>query len=365
MLNQFLVILISFEVKVKKITVLIVDDSALIRNLLSEIINDSEFLEVIGTSADPYDAREKIKQLNPDVITLDVEMPRMDGITFLKNLMRLRPMPVVMISTLTDKGSDVTLQALELGAVDYIAKPKISVAEELPALANDIVTKIRIAAKANIAAFTEKKTSNVVPFKPGVGKKTLKDEIGLIAIGASTGGVEATKHLLAELPKEMPPIVIVQHMPAGFTTSYSSRLNSMLEANVIEFIGADRELLPNNIYVANGNQHLAVRTSGGRILGHCEDSDPVNRHRPAVDVLFESVAEYIQGRTIAVLLTGMGVDGAAGMEKVKASGAVTVAQDEASSVVWGMPRVAIEQGAANYVLSLDKIAPFLIERCYG
>ena len=349
----------------KKIKVLIVDDSALIRNLLSEIISSSDFLEVIGTSADPYDAREKIKQLNPDIITLDVEMPRMDGITFLKNLMRLRPMPVLMISTLTEKGSDITMQALELGAVDYIAKPKVSVAEALPKLTDDIVTKIRIAARANITALTSSKPIKVAPVEKSVNKKVLKDEIGIIAIGASTGGVEATKRMLSDLPKEMPPIVVVQHMPAGFTASYANRLNGSLAAEVSEFCGPDQTLLPNHIYIANGNEHLAVRSSGGRFLGYCDGSAPVNRHCPAVDVLFDSVASCAKGRAIAVLLTGMGVDGAAGMANIKKTGAITVAQDEASSVVWGMPRVAVEQGSANYVLSLEKIGPFLVERCYG
>ena len=349
----------------KKVKVLIVDDSALIRSLLSEIINSSEFLEVIGTSADPYDAREKIKQLNPDIITLDVEMPRMDGITFLKNLMRLRPMPVVMISTLTEKGSQITLQALELGAVDYIAKPKVSVAEELPKLADDIITKIRIAAKARVSALADDKPVIRPVIKKSLGCKTLKDEIGLIAIGASTGGVEATKRLLLGLPEAMPPIVIVQHMPGGFTTSYAKRLDTLLPATVAELHGGDQSLQKNHIYLANGNQHLAVRTSAGRVLGFCTDDNPVNRHRPSVDVLFDAVAGCMNGRAIAVLLTGMGVDGAAGMASIKKSGAITVAQDENSSVVWGMPRVAVEQGSANYVLPLDKIAPFLVERCYG
>lgn len=347
----------------KKITVLIVDDSALIRKLLKEIISTSDFLEVVGACADPYEAREKIKSLNPDVITLDVEMPRMDGITFLKNLMRLRPMPVVMISTLTERGSDVTLQALEIGAVDYIAKPKVDVVDKLNELTHDIVTKIRIAAKANIAVSVNKNAPK--PTITTLAKKSLKDDIRLIAIGASTGGVEATKRLLSFLPAQMPPIVIVQHMPAGFTASYSKRLNNNLPASVEEFSGSDQTLKNGHIYIANGAQHLAVRTSANRILGYCIDSDPVNRHRPAVDVLFNSAAESIKGQTIGVLLTGMGVDGAAGLANIKDTGAITVAQDEKSSVVWGMPRVAIEQGAANYVMDLDKIGPFLVERCYG
>lgn len=350
---------------IKKTSVLIVDDSALIRKLLNEIVSSSQFLEVVGTCADPYEAREKIKQLNPDVITLDIEMPRMDGITFLKNLMRLRPMPVVMISTLTERGSDITLQALELGAVDYIAKPKVEVAEKLTSLTNDIVTKIRIAAKANIHVNTSMPVAEVAPIRSSLTTKVLKDDIRLIAIGASTGGVEATKRLLSFLPKEMPPIVIVQHMPAGFTSSYAKRLDGALPATVLEFFGGEQTLQANHIYIANGSQHLAVRTSGGRILGYCVDSEPVNRHRPAVDVLFDSAAQTVKGQTIGVLLTGMGVDGASGLSSIKNTGAITVAQDEASSVVWGMPRVAIEQGSASYVLDLDKIGPFLVERCYG
>lgn len=350
---------------IKKTTVLIVDDSALIRNLLSEIISSSQFLEVIGTCADPYEAREKIKQLSPDVITLDIEMPRMDGITFLKNLMRLRPMPVVMISTLTERGSDITLQALELGAVDYIYKPKVDVAHELSALTNDIVTKLRIAAKANVHALVDQPTIKKTALTSSLSKKVMKDDIRLIVIGASTGGVEATKRVLSFLPKEMPPIVIVQHMPAGFTQSYAKRLDGLLPATVSEFSGGDQTLNSGHIYVANGAQHLAVRTSAGRILGYCIDSEPVNRHKPAVDVLFDSAADSVKGQVIGVLLTGMGVDGASGLANIKNTGAITVAQDEASSVVWGMPRVAIEQGSANYVLDLDKIGPFLIERCYG
>lgn len=350
----------------KKIRVLIVDDSVLIRKLLTEIISKSDFLEVVGSCSDPYEAREKIKALNPDVITLDIEMPRMDGITFLKNLIRLRPMPVVMISTLTQKGSDITLQALELGAIDFIAKPKISVMNELPFLAEEIVTKIRIAANAKVSAL--KLDDHKVPVS-SVGKacsqREMKDDIELIAIGASTGGVEATKVLLETLPKKMPPIVIVQHMPPGFTSSYANRLNNLLEATVIEFVATRDQLMPGHIYIANGNQHIEVQKRGSSIYGLCIDSDPVNRHKPSVDVLFDSVANAFDGHVLAVLLTGMGVDGAEGMSHIRKTGAITVAQDEVTSIVWGMPRVAIELGAANYVLPLTKIGPFLVERCYG
>lgn len=347
----------------KRIKVLVVDDSPLIRRLLTEIINKSEYLEVIGTAIDPYDAREKIKKLKPNVLTLDIEMPKMDGLTFLKNLMRLRPMPVVMISTLTNKGSEPSLTALELGAIDCIAKPKLSIAEELPMLADNIISKIRVASRANITALEHQNTASIVPIDSPVRKK-LQSNIRLIAIGASTGGVEATKLLLANLPEKMPPIVIVQHMPAGFTKSYADRLNSLLKANVSEFYGDEKELLANHIYIANGAQHLVVRKTGDRIVGYCQDSEPVNRHKPAVDVLFDSVANAVDSHAIAVLLTGMGIDGAAGMSTMKEHGAVTVAQDEESSIVWGMPRAAVEKNAAGHVLSINKIATFLVNQCY-
>lgn len=342
---------------------LIVDDSSLIRHLLTEIINKSDSLVTIGTAVDPYDAREKIKKLRPDVLTLDIEMPKMDGLTFLKNLMRLRPMPVVMVSTLTDKGSEYTLTALELGAVDYIAKPRLSIAQELPMLADNIVSKIKVAAKANVDALEHQHLANIVAIDSPIRKK-LQKNIHLIAIGASTGGVEATKALLAGLPENMPPIVIVQHMPANFTKAYADRLNSLVKANVSEFNGEAKELLVNHIYIANGAQHIVVKKTGARLIGSCQDSEPVNRHKPAVDVLFNSVANAIRSNGISILLTGMGVDGAAGMSAMKKSGAVTVAQDEKSSVVWGMPRAAIEQSAADYVLPLNKIASFLVDRCY-
>ncbi|MBX2809461.1 MAG: chemotaxis response regulator protein-glutamate methylesterase [Cellvibrionaceae bacterium] len=347
----------------KKITVLIIDDSALIRKLLKEIIDNDPQLEVVGMAVDPYDAREKIKQLNPDVITLDIEMPKMDGITFLKNVMRLRPMPVVMISTLTEKGASITIQALEIGAIDYIAKPKVAAAEELPKLAADITGKIRLAARANmsLAGGALAKTQQVpAPVAP-----TATSRVSVIAIGASTGGVEATKWLLKDLPDAMPPIVIVQHMPGTFTTSYAKRLDALLPLTVIEFEGAEKPLEKNHVYIANGNQHFCVKGRGHRLVGYCVDAEPVNRHKPAVDVLFESVANTVNKDAIAILLTGMGVDGAAGMGKIKAAGALTIAQDQQSSVVWGMPRVAIEQGAADHILPLDKIAAFTVKQCYG
>ena len=358
----------------EKIKVFVIDGSIVIRRRLSEIINSSQFLEIVGTSASLYEAKEKIEKLNPDVVTLDIEVSHIDDIVFLKDLMHLRPIPVVMISAMTEKGSRLIVKALELGVVDYIKKPTVSVSEGLLTLAGTIVTKIRMAAKVNVTALHGNKGGNkgsnkVVKYSSTLSsngnKKLLKNEIGLIAIGASTGGVEATKRLLSDLPREMPPIAIVQHMPSGFTHSYAARLNSILDADVYEFSGKEKPLLPSHIYIANGNQHFSIRATSGRYLGYCTDDAPVNQHRPAVDVLFNSVAACASGRSIAILLTGMGVDGAAGMENIKQTGAVTIAQDEQSSVVWGMPKVAIEKGSANYILPLDKIGPFIVDLCYG
>lgn len=345
----------------EKIKVLIVDDSLLIRKLLREIIESSPRLTVIGEAEDPFDAREKIKKLVPDVITLDVEMPKMDGITFLRNVMRLRPMPVVMLSTLTEKGAQVTIEALEIGAVDYVAKPKINAAEELPKLAREIISKITMAAKANVHLLNESSTSN----KPGhvAVKPRTSNDISLVAIGASTGGVEATKSVLERLPSSMPPIVIVQHMPGGFTTSYAKRLNDMLPFTVTELKDSNITLHDNHIYLANGDQHMGVRKRRDQLIAYCEDAEPIHRHKPAVDFLFNTVADSVGNDCVGVLLTGMGVDGAAGMAKLKATGAETIAQDKQTSVVWGMPRVAIEQGAASHVMSLNKIADYLGNQC--
>ena len=348
----------------KKIKVLIIDDSALIRKLLSEILSADPQIEVVGKAVDPYDAREKIKKLNPDVITLDIEMPKMDGITFLKNVMRLRPLPVVMISTLTEKGAEITLNALELGAVDYISKPKVSVTENLSALSSDIIAKVKSAARANVQSNAIASSADRVKSSVSTGSKNINKNIKLIAIGASTGGVEATKYLLQTLPDQMPPILIAQHMPASFTTSYAKRLDSLIPQTVTEFVGKERKLEANHVYLANGNEHLCVKAKGSEITAYCLGGEPVNRHKPSVDVLFDTVAETCSKNSIAVLLTGMGVDGAAGLSKVKESGGLTIAQDKDSSVVWGMPRVAIEQGAAMHTLALDKMGSFITGQCY-
>lgn len=347
------------------IKVLIVDDSELIRTLLTEILSSDASFEVVGTASDPFEARDKIKLLAPDVITLDVEMPRMDGITFLRNLMRLRPMPVVMISTLTLQGAETTLQALELGAIDYIAKPKLAVAAELSGLAETIISKVKQAARANVAALEHNVQQQQFskPIKPLPSSRP-NGKVSMIAIGASTGGTEATKEILSTLPECMPPIVVVQHMPDGFTGSYAKRLNNLLKPTVLEFDKTGRPLLPNHIYIANGARHLSVIQKNKQFQGCLDDGDPVNRHKPAVDVLFRSVAEQVGASSVGILLTGMGVDGAKGLLQMKEAGAMTLAQDERSSVVWGMPRVAIEEGAVTEVLPLGRIGRFLVEYCY-
>ena len=348
-----------------KIKVLIVDDSQLIRKILADILGRDGALEVVGVAVDPLDAREKIKELSPDVITLDIEMPKMDGITFLRNLMRLRPMPVVMISTLTAKGAAITLEALELGAVDYIPKPKMAVKDALPALAAEIIAKVKYAARANVSAIEH--IANKNQFIPS-GKDVPKgkaDHIDIIAIGASTGGTEAIKEVLRMLPVTLPPIVIVQHMPPGFTRSFADRLDCLFDLKVEEFTGSGKKLESGHVYLANGSEHLRVKRKGVAAYAFCDDSLAVNRHKPSVDVLFDSVAEYFGGRCVGIILTGMGADGATGLGNIRSEGGITIAQNEASSVVWGMPRAAVEQGSATDVIALNKIGRYVIDCCYG
>ncbi|GAB2191190.1 chemotaxis response regulator protein-glutamate methylesterase [Sessilibacter sp. MAH1] len=347
----------------KKIKVIIVDDSQLITRILSEILSQDPNIDVVGIAYDPYEAREKIRQLNPDVITLDVEMPKMDGITFLKNIMRLRPLPVVMISTLTQSGAGITLEALEIGAVDFIPKPKSMPGERLGAMAATICLKIKQAARVNSAIFEN--YIDAEPVKRAVikGSSNKSGHIKLIVIGASTGGTLALKQVFTALPKGMPPIAVVQHMPEGFTASFAQRLDNCCELSVEEFSEDGCDLEPDHIYIARGNQHFTVKNIAGRLKGSAVDTEPVNRHKPSVDVLFDSVASWCNDQVIGVILTGMGADGAMGMLRLKKKGVMTIAQDEASSVVWGMPRVAVENDAVDYVLPLNKIAQFLVDRC--
>jgi len=350
-----------------KTRVVVVDDSALVRSLLTEIINRQPDMECIGAASDPFAAREMIRNLNPDVITLDVEMPRMDGIDFLSKLMRLRPMPVVMVSTLTERGAEVTLKALELGAVDFVAKPKIGVADGLKQLADEITEKVRTASKARVAkphapSVTSTVAGAALPARPAapvsIGRLSTEK---LIFIGASTGGTEATKEVLMNLPPDSPAVVITQHMPPGFTKSYANRLDGLCKIRVKEAADGER-ILPGHAYIAPGGFHLSVERSGANYIARVSDGEPVNRHKPSVEVLFESAARVVGQNALGIMLTGMGADGAKAMRTMKDAGSYNVCQDEASCVVFGMPREAIAHGAANEVLPLVKIAGHVIER---
>ena len=342
-----------------KTRVLVVDDSALVRSLLTEIINQQTDMECVGAAVDPLVAREMIRELNPDVITLDVEMPRMDGIDFLAKLMRLRPMPVVMVSTLTESGADVTLRALELGAVDFVAKPKIGVADGLRLLAEDITEKIRIAARAKIRK-PQAVAEAVNPAARPIALGRLSTE-KIIFVGASTGGTEATKDLLLGLPSDAPAVMITQHMPPGFTRNYAARLNGLCRVSVCEASDGER-VLPGHAYIAPGGLHMSVERSGANYIARVFDGEPVNRHKPSVEVLFRSAARVVGPNALGVMLTGMGNDGAKAMKDLRDAGSWNVAQDEATCVIFGMPKEAIAAGAVHEVLPLTSIAPKLLER---
>ena len=343
----------------KKTRVLVVDDSALVRKLLSEIINQQRDMEAVGAAADPLIAREMIRELDPDVLTLDVEMPRMDGLDFLSRLMRLHPMPVVMVSTLTDRGSEVTLKALELGAVEFVSKPRVGIAGGLQDYAEEITGKIRAAVQSRPRRTPQQPVAGM-PALPPVGNRLLSTE-KLIAIGASTGGTEAIKEVLMQLPPDAPGILVTQHMPETFTRSFAARLDSLCRVSVKEAEHGER-VLPGHAYIAPGHSHLLLRRSGANYVTELSQGPPVNRHRPSVDVLFDSVARVAGPNAMGVILTGMGKDGAAGMLAMRQAGAWNVAQDEASCVVFGMPREAIAAGAADDVLPLREIAGALLRR---
>jgi two-component system, chemotaxis family, protein-glutamate methylesterase/glutaminase len=338
-----------------KIRVLVVDDSALVRSLLAEIIDRQGDMACVGTAADPLIARAMIRELNPDVITLDVEMPHMDGIEFLSRLMRLRPMPVLMVSTLTQHGAALTLRALELGAIDFVAKPAIGAGDGLALLAEEISAKIRIAARARLQP-TGAPAPALVPASLGrVGSDKL------IFIGASTGGTEATRQLLQQLPADAPALLIAQHMPSGFTRGYASRLDGLCRIAVKEASDGER-VRPGHAYIAPGGRHLCIEPSGAGYVTRVHDGVPVNRHKPSVEVLFDSAARVLGPQALGVMLTGMGADGAAAMRRMRDAGSWNVAQDEASCVVFGMPREAIAAGAVHEVLPLPAIAPRLLSQ---
>lgn len=332
----------------RKIKVLVVDDSPVFRAILEQMINSDPELEVVASAKDPYQARTLIKAHNPDVLTLDIEMPKMNGVQFLKNLMRLRPMPVVMISTLTQHGAEATLAALEFGAVDYFPKPLLKETGEMVEEKAEINEKIKMAAGANV--YQDKLSKSPMLDAPA------KSAIEIIAIGASTGGTEAVKQVLSSLPAGLPPIIITQHISAMFSASFAQRLNDSSEITVKELDTNQAPLLSGCAYVAPGDKHLVVVKRGKHLYCELDDGAAVNRHKPSVDVMFQSVAQNVGIRSVGVILTGMGQDGARGMLLMKEKGAHTIAQDEASSVVWGMPRVAVELNAAQEVVPLNQVA---------
>jgi len=342
----------------KKINVLIIDDSALIRAILTEVINSYADLYVVGAASNPLQAREMIKTLNPDVLTLDVEMPEMDGLTFLDKLMRLRPMPVLMISSLTERGSEAALRALELGAVDFLPKPKMGIADGLREYADKIAEKIRVAFQAR--GKFRIKTSGVRESLPALGTRIGSTE-KIIAVGASTGGTEAIKEFLIRLPADAPGIVIAQHMPEAFTKSFAMRLDSLCKVTVKEAAGNER-ILPGHVYIAPGHSHLLLKRSGANYMTELSQAPPVNHHRPSVEVLFRSVAQNAGKNVIGVMLTGMGKDGAVGMLEMRQAGSYNFAQDEATCVVYGMPREAVAVGAVDEIVPIQEMAQKVLHK---
>jgi len=341
----------------KKIKVLVIDDSALVRSLLTAIINRQHDMVVVGVAADPLLARALIRELNPDVLTLDIEMPRMDGLEFLEKLMALRPMPVVMVSTLTERGADTTMRALELGAIDYVTKPKIDIQHGVNEAGQELVEKIRVAAAAKTRVPAP---VTLRPLLAPLGNRRASTE-KLIIVGASTGGTEALKDMLMQLPPDSPGVLIAQHMPAGFTLNFANRLDKICRIRVTEAIDGER-VLPGHAYIAPGGKHLALDKSGANYIARVLDTEAVNRHKPSVEVLFKSAARHAGANVLGVMLTGMGKDGAAAMLEMKIAGAYNIAQDEASCVVFGMPKEAILAGAVDAVLPLDQIAGHILAR---
>lgn len=343
----------------KPIRVLIVDDSALMRQMLSAILGADPEIEVVGTAPDPLVAREKIKVLNPDVLTLDVEMPRMDGLAFLEKLMTLRPMPVVMVSSLTEKGAEVTMKALELGAVDVFCKPVDVAGGGLMAHGHELVDKIKAAAASHVKALKDRPQG--APSRLTV-TTIYKSTDRLVAIGSSTGGVEALRDVVVALPADAPPIVITQHIPPRFSTSFAQRLDGLSAVRVKEAQDGDR-IVAGHVFIAPGDKHLEVKRSGAALVCSVRDGPLVSGHKPSVDVLFNSVAESCGSKAVGVILTGMGRDGAEGLLKLRQTGAPTLGEDEASCVVYGMPKAAFELGAVERELPLSRIAAEILRLC--
>jgi len=345
----------------KPIRVLIVDDSAVVRQALTEILSSDPAIEVLGAAQDPLIARDKIRRERPDVITLDVEMPRMDGVTFLKQLMAEDPIPVVMCSSLTEKGAEITMRALQYGAVEIINKPRMGAKQFLEESRVLICDAVKAAARSRVRRLATltldpepKFTADVILDKPRI-EETFRTTEKVVAVGASTGGTEALRIFLQALPYDAPGIVIVQHMPQGFTAAFARRLNGICRVDVKEAADGDT-VVPGRALIAPGNRHMLLKRSGARYYVQIKDGPLVSRHRPSVDVLFRSVARYAGLNAIGVIMTGMGDDGARGMLEMKQAKAFTLAQDEASCVVFGMPQEAIKHGGVDKVLSLEKMA---------
>ncbi len=353
----------------ERVRVLVIDDSALVRKLMSTMLAGDPAIEVVGTAADPLIAREKIKQLHPDVLTLDVEMPRMDGITFLENLMRLRPMPVVMVSSLTVKGADVTLRALEAGAVDFFAKPDHDLAAHFEDSAREICEKVKLAARTKPRARAAVRKLDVAPrlsadaVLPRAQPGGTRSDSPIIAIGASTGGTEAVRVILESMPADAPPILVTQHIPAAFSGPFAARMDRCSAMRVVEACDG-QPIQSGHVYIAPGSHHLLVMWDGAKHICRLHEGPPVNRHRPSIDVLFRSIAASAGAATVAALLTGMGDDGARGLLELRQAGAATLVQDEDSSVVWGMPGAAWKLGAASEMQPIDQIASRLLALAY-
>jgi len=349
----------------KKIRVLIVDDSALVRKTLTDLLTTDPDIEIMGVASDPFVAVQKMKNEVPDVMTLDVEMPRMDGITFLKKIMSQHPIPVIICSTLTEKGTETAFKALEYGAIDVITKPKLGTRQFLEESKVRICDAVKAAARARVKRIFPKKkaqpklTADAVIAKPS-SRAMVKTTEKIVVIGASTGGTEALSTFLEALPLDSPGIVIVQHMPENFTASFAKRLDLVCHVNVKEAADND-SVLRGRVLIAPGNYHLLLKRSGARYHVQIKSGPLVSRHRPSVDVLFRSTARYAGANAIGVIMTGMGDDGAQGMLEMKEAGAYTIAQDEATSVVFGMPQEAIKRGGVDKILPLKSIAPFIVQ----
>ena len=349
----------------KKIRVLIVDDSALIRQFLSHLLSQDQNIEVVGVAHDPTGAWKKIEALRPDVITLDVVMPHMDGLTFLEKLMTTTPMRVLMVSSLTEQGCETALRALELGAVDIVTKPKVDIRFGMEELAEELIEKVKAAAVARVRGkayvATPKIAPSVVRRALHAASAMINTTDTIVAIGSSTGGTEAVKEVLEMLPPNSPPILIAQHMPERFTKTWADRMNSLCRISVKEAEDGD-SVLPGHALIAPGNYHMTLVRSGARYLVRLNQDPPVNRHRPSVDVMFASVAKHAGGNSIGIILTGMGDDGAAGLLQMKQSGAYTIAQNESTCIVFGMPKEAIQAGAVDVVLPLGDIPNALLRQ---